>query len=159
MCLRKPRKPLVPQLKRQAAASPRRQQLLPEIPAGRPTHCAAIAYGKRVGSTLTGAHVPARVALHLRHRPPPSLATCLARVQRSKGVRVYANTQWPWCDALPLHLLHRGGCLHTYALLKPVPPPPTRRLGGYPECRSTRIGGCPPPPVPDNRWQRRGNAS
>ena len=27
MCQRKPRKPLVPQLKRQAAASPRRQQL------------------------------------------------------------------------------------------------------------------------------------
>ena len=25
-----------------------------------------------------------------------------------------------------------------------------RRLGGYPECRSTRIGGCPPPPVPGN---------
>ena len=33
MCLRKPRKPLVPQLKRQAAASPRKQQLLSEIPA------------------------------------------------------------------------------------------------------------------------------
>ena len=33
MCLRRLRKPLVPQLKRQAAASPGKHQLLPEIPA------------------------------------------------------------------------------------------------------------------------------
>ena len=54
-------------------------------------------------------------------------------------------------------VLHRRGCVNTFPVATSAPPP-TKRLWGYLEGRSTRVGGCPALLAPDNGWRQQGYA-